>query len=155
MLGCVKAGMSHYARLREKRPEAFKVLKEQEAHMKTFVSSYHYIKGMKKLPESQEDPMIDDFIEAELKSLDSKYEDYFSGNAVKPKPHFHPAITGSGDNIDFVSQKFSFMKKQNNNEVKPYLLRDLEVDLIEQDKIDSKQIDLFDIGGCGCFVDFG
>lgn len=43
------------------------------------------------------------------------------------------------------------MKRQIDNEVFPYTLRDLEMDVEK----DGHQTDMFGIGGCGCFVDYG
>lgn len=43
------------------------------------------------------------------------------------------------------NNKYSFMKKKG----EPYTLKELETDYLSK----PEQIDLFDIGGCGCFVD--
>lgn len=128
---CVKAGQGHFRNLKEKMPHVFKELMEQEHHMKVYVSSYHYIKSL---------DIDDDTKEIYLRELDNAYEDYFNGKAKKPKPYVPPNL---------YLKQYSFMKKSENGEVKPYPIRDLHYD-VEREGV---QIDLFDIGGCGCFVD--
>ncbi|MEX1029105.1 MAG: hypothetical protein WDZ91_03550 [Paenibacillaceae bacterium] len=43
----------------------------------------------------------------------------------------------------------SILKKQKNNKVFPYTLKQLRVDFENK----NQQIDLYDIGGCGCFIE--
>lgn len=49
---------------------------------------------------------------------------------------------------ELLGKDIAFMKKTMNGVAKPYTLRQLR-----QDVESHKEIDLFDIGGCGCFVD--
>jgi len=61
-------------------------------------------------------------------------------------------------------KNYSFMKKRSKGISEPYTLRNLYWDALAEGldrrpsmvvhKQKSKQIDLFDIGGCGCFVDY-
>lgn len=141
---CVKAGQGHFKNLREKMPELFHELKEQEHYLKQYVSSYHYIKSL------DED---DDFKEAELKRLDRCYHDYLYNGKGKPDiyvpPHLH-------------IKNYSFMKKKNG----PYQLKDLDKDMIayENEQRKAQQMSLFgnitcsvdeyDVGGCSCFVEY-
>lgn len=47
-----------------------------------------------------------------------------------------------------IKNTYSFMKKQTNNVTHSYLLEYLEHDILNN----GQQIDMFDIGGCGCFI---
>lgn len=136
---CVKAGQGHYKLLKESMPDVFKRIMEQEHHLRICVSAYRYIMD-DNVPEEERIP--DHVRDQLLKELDDAYRDYFYDRADKPKPYVHPA--GSAVQKYMEIQKYSFMKKQG----KPYNIRDLHYE-IENDG----QIDLFDIGGCGCFVD--
>lgn len=132
---CVKAGMGHYRRLKEQMPKVFYKILEQEHYLKICVSSYRYIKDSE-LPSDVEEIM--------LQELDDAFRDYFYDRADKPKLYIHPA--GSAINEYMKIKQYSFMKRQS----EPYPIRDFNID----DESKPKQIDLFDIGGCGCFVDF-
>lgn len=124
---CVKAGQGHFKNLRDMMPDVFKTLMEQEHHMKNYVSAYHYINRWEGEDEAKA---------IYLKELDKAYSDYFNGKVNKPSIYIPPNL---------YNKKYSFMKKQG----EPYQLRDLELDNRNQ-----VQFDLFDIGGCGCFVDY-
>jgi hypothetical protein len=140
---CVKAGQGHYKLLQEQMPKVFTKLLEQEHHLKICVSAYRYItKGNKAKDDILEGDIIP--IEAQeglLAELDDAYRDYFYDKAKKPKIYIHPA--GSAVHKYMSIQQYSFMKKDS----KPYPLRDFK------DDNQSDQIDMFDIGGCGCFID--
>ncbi|MFB7554221.1 hypothetical protein [Streptomyces sp. NPDC056154] len=144
-------------------PDVFEKLMEQEHHLKICVSAYHYIKN-DKVPEDERIP--EDVRDQMLEKLDDDaYRDYFYDRAPRPKLYIHPA---AGANVQYAKiQQYSFMKKTGTEpeEVtfttddgrtethirypkQPYSLRDLHYE-IENDM----QIDLFDIGGCGCFVE--
>ena len=128
---CVKAGQGHYRLLKEQMPDVFKKIMEQEHHLKICVSAYRYIK----------DTEMDEEVRQQLyKELDDAYRDYFYDRAVKPKMYIHPAAGST----DMTIQQYAFMKKGGT----PYPIRDLHYEVE-----DDMQIDLFDIGGCGCFVD--
>lgn len=129
----MKAGQGHFRNLKEKLPDVFQELMEQEHHLKNYVSAYHYIR--------KECDFDEDVKEVYLRDLDNCYEDYFNGKAKKPKVFVAPNLH---------MKKFSFMKKSINGEVQPYQIRDLHYDVEEE----GQQIDLFDIGGCGCFFEF-
>lgn len=160
---CVKAGQGHYKNMHEKMPDVFYKIMEQEHHIKTYVSAYRYIID-KDLPE--EDIIPEHVQEKMLEELDDAYRDYFYGRADKPKLFIHPAITAAPKYAKI--QQYAFMKKTKNGEVKPYPIRELMYDIegkpyasyglkpgmSAEDFINSKpEIDEFDIGGCGCFVD--
>jgi hypothetical protein len=132
---CVKAGQGHYKLFKEKRPEEFKKIMEQEHHIRMYVSSYRYLK------ETEPDFQFPEWLkQRELEELDDAYRDYFYDRAPKPKNYIHPVMW-----LDHREAKhYSFMKKDG----KPYPIRDLHY-AVENDG----QIDMFDIGGCGCFVD--
>ena len=132
---CVKAGQGHFTNLAEKLPKVFTELMEQEHHLKNYVSAYHYIKNL------DEYGFDDDVKRIYINDLNSCYEDYFYGRAEKPKIFIAPNLH---------MKKFAFMKKQKNNERFPYQLRDLAQDV----SVGSKGVDKFDIGGCGCFVEY-
>lgn len=122
---CVKAGQGHFKNLKDKMPDVFDELKEQEYHLSCYVSNYHEIK----LYDEEKK-------EIELKKLNDAYEKYFNGYESRPFFEYEE------------KKKYSFMKRKK----KPYQLKDLDKD-IENDKKHC-QLDLFDIGGCSCFVDY-
>lgn len=141
---CVKAGQGHYKLLKEQMPDVFQKLMEQEHHLRVCVSAYRYITKENKAS----DPMDPDDILPEhvqdmmLQELDDAYRDYFYDRAPRPKQYIHPA--GSAVSKYMEVKQYSFMKKDG----QPYPIRDLHYE-VENDM----QIDLFDIGGCGCFTD--
>ena len=139
---CVKAGQAHFKNLKEQMPEEFKKLMEQEHHLKVCVDAYRYIKRIPddEITEEERQFMYDE--------LDDAYRDYFYGRADKPKVYIPPQATASPEHVEF--KTYSFMKRTKNKETKPYPLGELARDLKE----DEKQIDLFDFGGCGCFVEY-
>lgn len=128
---CVKAGQGHYKLLKEQMPDVFKKIMEQEHHLKICVSAYRYIKDTE---------MDEDGRQMMYEELDDAYRDYFYDRAEKPKVYIHPAAGST----DMTIQQYSFMKRGG----VPYPIRDLHYEVE-----DDMQIDLFDIGGCGCFVD--
>lgn len=147
---CVKAGQGHYKLFKEKRPEEFQKILEQEHHLKICVSAYRYITqtheivGGVKVPLPPDDIIPPHVQKAELDILDNAFRDYFYDRAEKPKLYNHPA--GSAVQKYMEVKQYSFMKKDS----KPYPIRDLHYEIEN-----SQQIDMFDIGGCGCFTDFG
>lgn len=166
---CVKAGQGHYKNLLEKMPDVFHKLVEQEHYIKLYVSSYRYITDTD-LPE--EDIIPEHVQEMLLEELDDAYREYFYGRAEKPKLFIHPAVCAAPRYSEI--KQYAFMKKSIDGEAKPYPLRELKYDIIgkpfdtygikvgEQRQMDifeflnSKPvIDEFDIGGCGCFTDYG
>jgi len=115
-------------------PERFKKFKEQEHHLMICVSSYRYITN----PEND----IPEDVQTELLAkLDDAYRDYFYDREDRPKLYIHPAA-----GIDMKFTMYSFMKKGK----KPYLIKDMDIELRQSTDL---QIDMFDIGGCGCFTD--
>lgn len=136
---CVKAGQGHYKLLKERMPDVFRKIMEQEHHLKICVSAYRYITD-KKVPE--QDRIPEDVQAIMLQELDDAYRDYFYDRAPKPKTYVHPA--GSAISEYMRIQQYSFMKKGG----APYPIRDLHYDVQN-----NMQMDLFDIGGCGCFVE--
>ncbi|MFS0558818.1 hypothetical protein [Brevibacillus sp. 179-C9.3 HS] len=137
---CVKAGQGHYKNLKQKMPDVFLKIMEQEHHLKVCVSAFRYITD-KRVPE--EDRIPPHVQEIMLQELDYAYRDYFYGRAEKPKLYIHPAAGATGEYMKV--RQYSFMKKKG----KPYPIRDFNYD----DERTPKQIDLYDIGGCGCFSD--
>lgn len=142
---CVKAGQGHYRNLKQKMPEVFKEIMEQEHHLKVCVDAYRYL-TTKDIPEEEQLP--DDVLERELELLDDAYRDYFYGRADKPKMYISPAASASPEYMKF--KTYSFMKKSTEGQAKPYPIAKLSRDMEDQ----GEQIDLFDIGGCGCFLEF-
>lgn len=160
---CVKGGQGHFKNLKKRMPEVFKDLMEREHHLKICVSAYRYI--------TNEDVPVADRIppkvkEEMLRELDDAYRDYFYGRAEKPKLYIHPAISATCEYLHI--QQYSFMKRKGDKVVErtrkdaegydykyldyanePYPLRDFHYD--EERK--PQQVDIFDLGGCGCFVD--
>lgn len=128
---CVKAGQGHWKLLKDRMPDVFKKTLEQEWHLWVVASSYRYIKSMD-IPEDVRQILYDE--------LDDAYRDYFYDRAVRPKTYVHPGF----DDYKKVN-RYAFMKRDG----KPLTLRDFNLE-IESDP----QIDLLDIGGCGCFVSF-
>jgi len=132
---CVKAGQGHYKLLRDKMPDVFREILEQEHYIWMYVSSYRY------LMETETDARFPEWLkQRELQELDDAYRDYFYGRAKKPKLYIHP--TNWLDHRPY--KRYSFMKREGT----PFNIRDLDHEI----KSDM-QIDLFDIGGCGCFTD--
>jgi hypothetical protein len=159
---CVKAGQGHYRLLKAQMPDVFQKIMEQEYHLKMCVSAYRYIIN-DKVPEADIIPLH--VQEQMLVELDDAYRDYFYDRADKPKLFIHPA--GSATLEYMKIQQYSFMKKTGTIPVQrtviddegivrsytdypsqPFPIRDLHYE-VENDM----QIDMFDIGGCGCFVD--
>lgn len=160
---CVKAGQGHYKNLLEKMPEVFNEIAEQEHFIKLYVSSYRYIIDGN-LPE--EDILPDHVQEMLLKELDKAYRDYFYGRSEKPKLFIHPAVSAAPRYAEI--KQYAFMKKSIDGEVKPYPIRELKyavkgkpfksygVKPGAQEFISNRpEVDESDIGGCGCFVDYG
>lgn len=137
---CVKAGQGHYKNLKQKMPGVFRDIMEQEHHLKMYVSAYRYITDKKV---SEEDVIPMHVQEKMLRELDDAYRDYFYGRVSKPKLYIHPAVSASPRYSKI--KQYSFMKRSG----APYPIRDLHHD----DEKEPKQIDMFDIGGCGCFLD--
>lgn len=161
---CVKAGQKHFKTLRKSRPEVYYKLLEQEHYLKICVSAYRYITN-KKVPVEEQIP--DDNQEVMLAELDDAFRDYFYGRADKPKFYIHPCA--SATSVYMKVQEYSFMKRRNPSPVKeirvneegieythtkylsePFSLRSFEQEI----KNEPEQLDMFDVGGCGCFVDF-
>lgn len=136
---CVKAGQGHYKLLKERMPDVFRKIMEQEHHLKICVSAYRYIMD-DKVPEAERIP--EHVRERMLAELDDAYRDYFYDRAERPKLYIHPAASATVEYMHI--QQYSFMKRDS----KPYPIRSLHYE-VEGDQ----QIDLFDIGGCGCFTD--
>ncbi|WP_260867077.1 phosphoadenosine phosphosulfate reductase family protein [Paenibacillus sp. Y412MC10] len=178
---CVKAGKGHYRHLKKTLPDVFRKHMEQEFHLSMCVSAYRYIID-DNVPE--EDRIPADVQERMLQELDNAYRDYFYDRANKPKLYIHPAgsavekymkvrqysfmkrksdkpvvfeysgsdaLKADGDTLalDFGDDGGSSVKGLRYPSV-PYLLRDFSLD----EDVKPEQIDLFDIGGCGCFVQF-
>ena len=139
---CVKAGQAHFKNLKERRPEEFNRLMEQEHHMKVCVDAYRYIKAI------PNDEITEDERDMMFNELDDAYRDYFYGKADKPKMYVPPAATASPDHMKFTT--YSFMKRSKKGKTEPYPLSRFASDIKE----DEKQLDLFDFGGCGCFVEY-
>lgn len=139
---CVKAGQAHFKNLKEQRPEEFEKLMEQEHHMKVCVDAYRYIKG---IPSEEISDGEREFL---YKELDNAYRDYFYGKTDKPKRYLSPAVGASPEHMKFTT--YSFMKKSVKGVAKPYPLSRLNSDMNK----DDSQMDLFDFGGCGCFVNY-
>ena len=143
---CVKAGQGHYKLLKEKMPDVFRKIMEQEFHLKICVSAYRYTtKGndpKDKNPIPDEDKIPLHVQESMLAELDDAYRDYFYDRSDKPKRYIHPA--GAAATMYAKIQQYSFMKRDS----QPYPIRDLHYEVE-----DDQQIDIFDIGGCGCFTD--
>lgn len=135
---CVKAGQGHYKLLKETMPDVFQKIMEQEHHLKICVSAYRYITN-NKVP--FQDRIPEDVKQVLLQELDDAYRDYFYERAPKPKIYIHPAVSAISQYMQI--KQYSFMKKNG----APYPLRDLHFDIEN-----NMQMDLFDIGGCGCFV---
>lgn len=136
---CVKAGQGHYKLLKERMPNVFQKIMEQEHHLKICVSAYRYIMD-DKVPESERIP--DHVREKMLAELDDAYRDYFYDRSDRPKIYIHPAGSAAGEYMKI--QQYAFMKRDS----KPYPIRDLH-----QEVEGDQQIDMFDIGGCGCFLE--
>jgi hypothetical protein len=145
---CVKAGQGHYKLFKEQMPETFQRIMEQEYHLKMCVSAYRYITqtyesidGVK-IPLPEEDIIPAHVQEEMIKELNDAYRDYFYDRSPRPNFYVHPAAGATSQYMKI--KQYSFMKKQG----EPYPIRDLHYE-VENDI----QIDMFDIGGCGCFVD--
>jgi hypothetical protein len=158
---CIKAGQAHFKNLKRERPEEFKKLVEQEHHMRICVDAYRYIKAI------PEDEITEDEREMLYQEIDEAYRDYFYGRSDKPKFYVSPSASAAPKHMTF--KTYSFMKKSNpdyeppifddegkiiveavGNKSIPYPLNRFNVDLREEER----QIDLFDFGGCGCFLDY-
>ncbi|MDK8182086.1 phosphoadenosine phosphosulfate reductase family protein [Paenibacillus sp. UMB4589-SE434] len=131
---CVKAGQGHYRLLKDRMPEVFQKIMEQEHHLWNCVSAYRYIKAAELPPDVEE---------VELQSLDDAYRDYFYDRAERPRLYIHPSAGATPEHM--MVKRYSFMKRSG----EPYTIRDLHYE-VEKDM----QIDMFEIGGCGCFIDF-
>lgn len=142
---CVKAGQGHYRQLKKEMPEVYKEILEQEYHMMMYVSSYRFVKDT---PLDEVWGFTEDVKQEEMNRISEAYRDYFYGKAKKPKSIPHPAMAAPLEHAHI--QKYSFMKKQIDGKVQPMTIRDFDRML----QSEPKQIDIFDIGGCGCFVEY-
>ena len=132
---CVKAGQGHFKNLYDKMPDVFLDTAEREREISTFVDLWLSVKR-------------DDDLDDETKGryhdiLDSAWRDYFYYRSDAPKE-----LPTELKEHEPIGRKYAFMRKQKDKVRFPYQLFDLKKD-IEEDE----QIDMFDIGGCGCFVD--
>jgi hypothetical protein len=165
---CVKAGQGHYKNLYHKNPELFLEIMRQEHHMKMYVSAFRYITN-DKVP--KEDQIPKDVQELEISRLEDAYRDYFYGKADKPKLYIHPAVSAAPRYSEI--QQYSFMKKSVDSEANPYPIRELYFDIVgkpfdtygmkvgndyQMDIFEFMEkkpdVDIFDVGGCGCFTDY-
>lgn len=161
---CVKAGQGHYNLLRKTMPDVFQKHLEEEYHLCMCVSAYRYIINKDVPLEDQIPPEVQ---EKMLQELDDAYRDYFYGRAAKPKLYIHPAASATCDYMKI--RKYSYMKRKSkvplhrevldeNGKIRtevvypnePYTLRDFAIETRKS----PEQIDIFDIGGCGCFVQY-
>lgn len=143
---CVKAGQGHHRNLKQQMPDEFKKLMEQEHHLKVCVDAYRYIKDI------PDDEIDEEERQYRFDEIDDAYRDYFYGRAEKPKIYIPPAASVDATTSEHKAfTTYSFMKKTVNGDNKPYPLAQLDRDVNSEDV----QIDLFDIGGCGCSIDFG
>lgn len=134
---CVKAGQAHFKNLKEQRPEEFEKLMEQEVVLSDYV---RYVRQPQIRSGKQKDHMKKDVWE-------------FLSNGIKSEKIKHIIETNKYTkrfNFGGRNKPYTFMKKSKNGEANPYMLEELNQDLKE----DAKQLDLFDFGGCGCFVDY-
>lgn len=131
---CVKAGQGHFKNLKHKMPDVFQKLMKDEHYMKLYVSAYHYIKGI------NEHGFTEETRAHWLNELDAAYRDYFYGRAEKPDVYIQPNLK---------IKQHSILKKTKDKITFPYSLSSLNKDVDEN----GQQIDIFDLGGCGCFVD--
>lgn|GEM_PF-1202991 len=149
---CVKAGQGHYKNLYDKMPEVFQKILEQEYHMKMYVSAYRYITETN-VPDSE---IIPEHVqEVMLQELDDAYKDYFYGRVENPRIYIHPAMSATSEYA--VIKQYAFMKKSINGHTAPYPISRLKSDIAkdeEQRRREGIQLDMFDIGGCGCFLDY-
>ncbi|WP_103108556.1 phosphoadenosine phosphosulfate reductase domain-containing protein [Brevibacillus reuszeri] len=159
---CVKAGQSHFLNLKMKQPEVFQDLMEKEHYMMIYVSSYRYLM---KIESDGRDGWNEEVRSMLLEELDDAFRDYFYGRAARPKVYIHPAASST----DMKITTYSFMKRKSKNSIQeveidekgnekvvikypsePYMLRNFNRDMEKK----GIQIDMFDIGGCGCFVTY-
>jgi len=131
---CVKAGQGHFMNLHHKMPEVYQEVMQQEHYLKLYVSAYHYIKNIDEHGFSEETRNL------WLQELDNAYRDYFYGRKSKPDVYIQPNLS---------IKLHSFMKKTKDKVTSPYPLTFLKRDIQNE----GEQIDIFDIGGCGCFSD--
>lgn len=174
---CVKAGFAHYNNLREKLPDVFQKYVEQEHYLKLYVSSYRYIKNIQS---DGRDGWNEEVRQRHYDELDDAYRDYFYGRSKKPKLFVHPCFTASTEYIEL--KQYSFIIRKNETRVtrksihskykastehmimkqysilkrngQPVPLSQFRFQVKKKKEKDTLQLDLFDIGGCGCFVDF-
>jgi hypothetical protein len=134
---CVKAGQAHFKNLKEQRPEEFQKLMEQEVVLSDYV---RYVKQPQIKNGQQKDHLKKDVWEFLTKGNKSeKIKHILETNKYTKK-----------FNLGGRNKPYTFMKKSKNGETNPYMLEELNQDLKE----DEKQLDLFDFGGCGCFVEY-
>ncbi|MEK4565213.1 phosphoadenosine phosphosulfate reductase family protein [Alkalihalobacillus sp. FSL R5-0424] len=134
---CVKAGQAHFKNLKEKMPDVFQELMEQEIVISDYVrySRQPQIKDGKQKNHLEKD--VSEFIKTGKKSQKIKH-------IIETNKHTKRFNLGGR------SMPYSFMKKRNDGESKPYLIEELNEDMVK----DGSQLDLFDFGGCGCFVQY-
>lgn len=134
---CVKAGQAHFKNLKEQMPEVFQELMEQEIVISDYVryTKQPQIKNGKQKDYLKKD--VWEFIRTGKKS--HKIQHILETNKYTKR-----------FNLGGRNKPYAFMKKTKNGEVNPYLIEELFEDI----KVDEKQVDLFDFGGCGCFVEY-
>jgi hypothetical protein len=134
---CIKGGQGHFVNLLEKDPQAFAELEEAEIVLNSLINE---VKPLKLRIKEEEDEDIKEMLKDKKEQVKLKYWSYFYEDDKTILKNLFPGGQ---------KYKYSFMKKQINNEMVPYQLRDLR-----QDYQSEIKLDLFDIGGCGCFIDF-
>lgn len=117
---CVKAGQGHNINLLQQLPEVFKKAMALEYHMSNYVSTYHYFKNQKYVPEHER--FDEDTLEILLKELNDAYEDYFWDRAPKPKVYVHPSFVAVPYETDLLQIEYSFVR-----EVQKKINGDIEV----------------------------
>ena len=127
---CVRAGQGHFAQLWEQKPQLYRYHEEREKEMREFLNRDVSILSKTKT--------IKEWVEPKTYKL----EDIDSGSDLYQEIKYGM--------LDINNGEVTLPGYHKNRSVKtPFTLKELRQEL-EQG---GEQVDMFDIGGCGCFVE--
>lgn len=181
---CIKAGQGHYRHLKKTMPDTFKKLLEEEFHLSMCVSAYRYIIDDQvpeedQIPQHVQEKLLQELDDAyrdyfygradkpnlfihPAASAQSEYMKIRKYSFMKKKSKTPVEFEYQTESEEYDTDLIPDLLFEENEDTtqhttkglrfpsEPYTLRDFNRD----EKAKPEQIDLFDIGGCGCFVEF-
>lgn len=140
---CVKAGQAHFKNLYEKDRKTYIELMEQEAVISEYI---RYTKQPHVNSGKTPDHLFDDVWAFVTDGTKSQKIEAILRNSMLLK---HRKFGWQPRNKTERNEPYSFITKQKDRVKFAYPLHDLRADIVAE----SPDIDAFDFGGCGCFID--